>query len=103
MPGWGMSLPEEPVSSPEDLIQHRREELLDQGYRPGVVALALEWAEKSAEGSAEYFQQPAAIFLPRYLADTEKYLKGLGVDGEVDTDRLTPRAGGLDGPQEPAP
>lgn len=94
---------EGPVVSPEELIQQRREELLDQGYRPGVVALALEWAEKSAEGSAEYFQQPAVLFLPRYLADTEKYLKGLGVDGDLDTARLTPRAGGVDGPQGSAP
>ena len=98
-----MSLPEEPVASPEDLIQHRREELLDKGYRPGVISLALEWAEKSAEGSSEYFQQPAALFLPRYLADTEKYLKGLGLDGEVDTARLTPRAGGLESPEGTGP
>ena len=85
--------------SPEELIEHRREELLAQGYRPGVVELALEWAEKSADGSAEYFQQPVTLFLPRYLADTEKYLKGLGLnDGEVDTTRLTPRAGGLEDP-----
>ena len=93
---------EEPVPNPEELIQQRREELLDQGYPPGVVNLALEWAEKSAEGTADYFQQPAALFLPRYLADTEKYLKGLGVNEEVDTTRLTPRAGGIDGPQGPA-
>jgi hypothetical protein len=85
----------------EELIQQRREELLGEGYSPGVVNLAIEWAEKSAEGSSDYFQQPADLFLPRYLLDTEKYLKGLGA--QLDTARLTPRAGGLDGPQGTAP
>ncbi len=96
-------MPEEPVSSPEELIQQRREELLAQGYRPGVVELALQWAERSAEGHAIYFEQPAVLFLPRYLADTEKYLKGLGVDGDLDTARLTPRAGGIDSPEGTTP
>ena len=88
------------MASPEDLIQQRREELLDKGYGPGVVNLALEWAERSAEGHAIYFEQPTALFLPRYLADTVKYLEGLL---GVDTTRLTPRTGGIDSPEGTAP
>ncbi len=82
------------MADPEELIEQRRAELLALGYRLGVVNLALEWAEQSAEGSGTYFMQPAVLFLPRYLQDTEKYLKGL----HLDTDRLTPRAGGVVSP-----
>ena len=91
------------MPEPEELIEQRRGELLALGYRPGVVNLALEWAGQSAEGSGAYFEQPAVLFLPRYLRDTEKYLKGLGVDGDLDTERLTPRAGGLDYPDGQPP
>lgn len=68
-------------------LEIRRQELLDLGYRPGAVQIALDWAKNSAESMSQYYSDddhhvPVETLLPRYLKDTEKYLKGLGLEPE---------------------
>lgn len=67
-------------------IEGRRQELLQKGYRPGAVQIALDWATNSAEAMAQYYNGDGkgsvdvGQLLPRYLQDTEKYLDGLGLN-----------------------
>ena len=71
------------MASRKQLIANRRKELLARGYRPGIVELALEWAVGSAEGMASYVKKQGVDgnltdqFLPQYLNDCEKWMKGI--------------------------
>lgn len=75
----------------QQLLDKRRKELLKKGYPSGIVELALEWAESSASGMASYVMQydlsddndndaekMTVKFLPRYLKDSENYIKAFG-------------------------
>ncbi len=69
--------------SRQELIEKRRKELLAKGYRPGIVDLAMEWAQGSAQGMADYISKQggpdslADQFLPQYLNDCEKWMKSI--------------------------
>jgi len=71
------------MASRKQLIAKRRKELLAKGYRPGIVNLALDWAEGAASGMAAYVKRQGADgdltdqFLPQYLKDCEKWAKGI--------------------------
>ncbi len=71
------------MASREELISNRRKELLDKGYRPGIVDKAIDWAEGSASGMAGYANQMGGdgitsdLFLPQYLVDCEKWIKSI--------------------------
>jgi len=71
------------MASRKQLIAARRKELLAKGYRPGIVNLALEWAEGSAKGMATYVSKQggpdglADQFLPQYLNDCEKWARAI--------------------------
>lgn len=71
-------------SQVNSMIESRRAELLAQGYPGGVVNMAMTWARNSADGMADYVsasdeQFPGLFiqFLDKYLAEAEKYIKGL--------------------------
>ena len=73
------------VPDPRELIEQRRAELVAKGYRPGMVALAIDWAVNSAEGMASYFGRDSDLelyeqFLPKYLKDAERWIRSF--DGE---------------------
>ncbi len=71
------------MASRKQLIDARRKELLAKGYQPGIVNLALEWAQGSAQGMSDYVQKMGGDgdlsdqFLPQYLQDCEKWAKGI--------------------------
>jgi len=71
------------MANRRELIEARRKELLNMGYRPGIVQKALDWAEGSAAGMAGYVQKMgvdgsmADEFLPQYLQDCEKWMKSI--------------------------
>ena len=71
------------MASRKELISNRRKELLGKGYRPGIVNKAIDWAEGSAAGMADYVAQMggndnlADTFLPQYLEDCEKWIKSI--------------------------
>ncbi len=74
-----------PGPSKSELIANRRQELVAKGFRPGIVGKAMDWAEGSALGMANYMikqggsdgavDKLALRFLPRYLQDAEKWIK----------------------------
>ena len=79
------------MASRQQLIRKRSKELLDKGYPPGIVNLAMEWAVGSAEGMAGYalnqgfsdddnndVEKLTVKFLPRYLKDSENWIKSFG-------------------------
>lgn len=79
------------MASRQQLVEKRRKELLKRGYTEGIVELSLEWAQNSASGMANYVLQydlsddndndaetMTVKFLPRYLKDTEKYIRSFG-------------------------
>lgn len=79
------------MASRKELVEKRRQQLLNKGYPKGVINMALEWAQNSAAGMATYVHQIDASddedreaekltvkFLPRYLKDTEKYIQSFG-------------------------
>jgi len=79
------------VANRQQLISRRRKELLGKGYPPGIVELAMSWATGSAEGVANYalqqefsddndrdVEQLTVKFLPRYLKDSENWIKSFG-------------------------
>jgi hypothetical protein len=69
-----------------DLMKARRKELLDKGWNPNTVDIALEWAIGSARGMAGYYIRESGenengaketlvnTMLPRYLLDCEKWM-----------------------------
>ena len=71
------------MASRKQLIAQRSKELLAKGYHPGIVNLAIEWAQGSAQGMADYVSKQggkdslADQFLPQYLEDCEKWMKGI--------------------------
>jgi hypothetical protein len=78
----------------DDLIEQRKKELLDLGYKPGIVEKAMQWAEGCAEGMARYAlgtkgsrtikSQTVVQFLPQYLNDCETWMRSFGHErGEV--------------------
>jgi len=81
-----------PGPSRSELVAKRRQELLDKGFRPGIVGKAMDWACGSAEGMARYMAKQGASdgafdklvlqFLPRYLQDAEKWIKAFVGDPE---------------------
>ncbi|KKM61861.1 hypothetical protein LCGC14_1527530 [marine sediment metagenome] len=74
-----------PEASRSELVANRRQELLEKGFRAGIVGKAMDWACGSAEGMANYISklggsdgavdELALQFLPRYLQDAEKWIK----------------------------
>ena len=79
------------MASRNELIKKRISELLKKGYPAGVVNLAMDWASGSAEGMANYVlkegfsnnedndvEKLAVKFLPRYLKDSENWIKSFG-------------------------
>jgi len=73
----------------DDLTSNRTQELIDLGYKPGVVILAVEWAVGCAEGMANYalkggdsesddIEGLILQLLPRYLQDCEKWIQAFG-------------------------
>lgn len=74
-----------PPQSKHQLIEARKEELLAKGFRAGLVDKAMDWAVGSAEGMASYAMKISSSdgklekltldFLPRYLEDSEKWMK----------------------------
>ncbi|MFH1486569.1 MAG: hypothetical protein ABIH46_10900 [Chloroflexota bacterium] len=79
------------MAARQQLISRRRKELMAKGYPNGIVDLAMSWALNSAEGMANYvLQQDIADsensdvekmttrFLPRYLKDSENWIKSFG-------------------------
>lgn len=66
-----------------ELLSAKKKELLGKGYTPGIVQKALDWAEGSANGMADYYTggnpSPAMVtsFLPKYLEDCEKWIKSI--------------------------
>jgi len=66
------------------MLNTRRKELLEKGYPPGIVKKSLDWAVGCAEGMADYVSENGANdklvnqFLPKYLVDTEKWIRGFG-------------------------
>lgn len=85
------------MSKRNDLIRQRKKELLELGYKPGIVNLAMDWAASCAEGMATYalkediegntspsFEELTVTFLPQYLRDAEKWIRSFGHEpGEV--------------------
>jgi len=84
------------MPSTRELIAKRRKELLAKGYPPGIVNLAMEWAQGSAQGMANYglslensdnpgedLETMANRFLPRYLKDAENWIKAFGYEPTV--------------------
>ena len=82
-----------PAPTRTQLIQARRKELLNKGFRGALVNKAMDWAVGSAEGMARYaarvdasdgkFEQVTLDFLPRYLQDAENWMKAfVGDPGE---------------------
>lgn len=71
------------MASRKQLIEQRRKELLAKGYRPGIIEKAMEWAQGSADGMANYISKQggpdglANQFLPQYLQDAEKWIKSI--------------------------
>lgn len=87
--------PGKPMTSRNELIKKRRQELLEKGFRPGIVDLAMDWAWGSAEGMATYVRKHAISdnpgeqledlavqFLPQYLNDAETYIRSFGHEPE---------------------
>lgn len=79
------------MANRQQLIDKRRKDLLKRGYPEGIVDLSLDWALASASGMANYVLQydlsddndndaekMTVQFLPRYLKDTEKYIRAFG-------------------------
>ena len=76
-----------PGPSRSELIARRTAELLEKGYRRGIIDIAMGWAVGSAEGMATYvakqagededgkFDHLADQFLPQYLQDAEKWIR----------------------------
>jgi hypothetical protein len=72
----------------DELIGKRRKELIDKGYKPGIVGLAMRWAEGSARGvvgygieaelTAQDREKFVAQILPRYLNDCETWMQSFG-------------------------
>ena len=82
------------MANRRQLLEARRKELLNMGYRPGIVQKALDWAEGSAAGMAEYVEKMggdgsmADQFLPQYLVDCEKWMKSIvGEPTQADRER----------------
>ncbi|KKL03675.1 hypothetical protein LCGC14_2623730 [marine sediment metagenome] len=71
------------MASRKQLIDARRKELLAKGYQPGIVNMALDWAQGSAQGMASYVKKLGGDgdlsdqFLPQYLKDCEKWAKAI--------------------------
>jgi len=83
-----------PGQSREQLIRRRTKDLLEKGFKPGIVNLSMDWAWGSAMGMASYVHKQgsdnsgrrvedlAVDFLPQYLSDAEKYIRSFGHEPE---------------------
>lgn len=84
------------VASRKELIEKRRKVLLNKGYPPGIVNLAMDWAVGCAEGMATYASRSgnpedseedlealANQFLPTYLRDCEKWIQSFGHEPKI--------------------
>lgn len=84
------------MASRDALIRNRKAELLKKGYPRGIVNKAMDWALGLAEGMARYvgensgndnpevpLDKLADQFLPQYLRDAEKWIRGFGHEPKV--------------------
>jgi hypothetical protein len=79
------------MANRKQMISNRSKELLAQGYPKGIVKKAMDWAAGSADGMADYYASASDdgmdenqkkilsnTFLPKYLADCEKWIRSFG-------------------------
>ena len=79
------------MASRKQMLSSRKKELLEKGYPPGIVNKSLDWAVGCAEGMAGYvaklpgndndegdLEKFTIQFLPQYLVDAEKWIRGFG-------------------------
>lgn len=75
---------QDPQKRRDSLISARKKELIELGYKPGIVDLAMEWAVGSAEGMARYGGEAENLvaaankYLPNFLRDVERYMRSFG-------------------------